>query len=96
MSKRDELEQVSIIAGNLGEMFGTAAVVLVMLDGGVEGQRFTGGALCIDPDVDRKALAADLPKMLRQMADDAERDLLAPAQNVPHQHVAKGGGGGAS
>ncbi len=89
-------DQVSAIAANLGTMFETAAVVLVILDGGMEGKRFSGASLCIDPDADRKALAADLPKLLRQMADDAERDLKAPVQNVPHRHVAKGSGSGLS
>jgi hypothetical protein len=93
---KDDSDKVSAIGANLADMFGADAVVLVLIGGTMDGKRFSGGSLAVDPDADRAALAADLPKLLRQMANDAERDLKAPVQNVPHRHVAKGSGGGAS
>jgi hypothetical protein len=75
---------------NLVIMLDADAVVLIVIGG------CNGSGMSISADANRAALAADVPKLLRQMADDAERDLKAPMQNVPHYHTAKGGGGGAS
>lgn len=90
---RAEADRVTVIARNLGDMFDPSALVLVIINATLDGEGLSGASLVVSPDADRAALAKDLPKLLRQMADDAERDLLAPPRDEPHYHVGKGAHG---
>jgi hypothetical protein len=74
------------------EVLEAQAVVLVVIDGTYG----SGGSMSILETANRTALALDVPKVLRQMADDAERDLMAKPQAGPSKHVAKGGHGPSS